>query len=351
MAITYEQLRKILGRPVAYYSTFAKVAGGATAGLMLSQIWYWSDERRAGVDGWFYKSRDQWTEETGMTRPEQEAAREILRSRGLIEEIRKGNPYRLYYRLNKSTLMEAINNPDDFVAQFEKPANKQRTEKARLTKAEKLAAKKAAELLNGQTDGCQTTDQPDVAQPTLSSEITTETTSESKDLSVDASIDGEVSVQPDQETSPKEEETPPATPSTSDTSQPKQKPSAKKSKASGLTPEQSALHTKLMKWEKDRMGVSGGAKSGVQLAALIRNGCTEEMAIEIFEHQLTAGKVEAVTWATVAMAFSTYRQRISGNVKPHAAIPNGQSRSNSKAAQTMANIDAVFGAIESKMKK
>lgn len=99
-------LRALLKRPVAYHRAFAKIGGGATAGLMLSQAWYWSS--KVDEDGWFFKSQEEWEEETGLTRTEQETARRNLRERGLIEEKRAGMPARLYFRVNAETLFRLL---------------------------------------------------------------------------------------------------------------------------------------------------------------------------------------------------------------------------------------------------
>ena len=57
-------------RPIGYSANLARVAGDAKAGLLLSQLMYWT---RVGVevesqDGWISKSREQWTLETGLSR-------------------------------------------------------------------------------------------------------------------------------------------------------------------------------------------------------------------------------------------------------------------------------------------
>jgi hypothetical protein len=100
-------VRELLQRPIAYHRALASIGGGALAGLFLSQAWYWSG-RTDDADGWFYKTRDEWTEETGLTRDEQETARKRLRSRQLLEEKRAGVPARLYFRVRVDALIEAL---------------------------------------------------------------------------------------------------------------------------------------------------------------------------------------------------------------------------------------------------
>jgi len=89
--------------PVAYYRAFAAIAGGATAGLFLSQLYYWHDRGR-DPSGWIYKTQAEWEEETGLTRREQETARRKLRERGLVEEKLARMPARLHYRLKVDRL-------------------------------------------------------------------------------------------------------------------------------------------------------------------------------------------------------------------------------------------------------
>jgi hypothetical protein len=101
--MTPDELRYLLRRPIAFHRVFADLAGGATGGLFLSQLFYWSD-KGADPDGWIYKTQEDWTEETALTRSEQERARKYLRSCGLLEEARRGVPSRLFYRLNVECL-------------------------------------------------------------------------------------------------------------------------------------------------------------------------------------------------------------------------------------------------------
>jgi hypothetical protein len=97
-------------RPIGYSANLARVAGDAKAGLLLSQLLYWT---RVGVDveasgGWIVKSRDQWSHETGLSRCEQESARLVLLDAGLIEECRTGMPAKLAFRVRLSQVSAAL---------------------------------------------------------------------------------------------------------------------------------------------------------------------------------------------------------------------------------------------------
>lgn len=100
-------LQSLLDRPIAFHRPFVKLGVGVNGALMLSQAIYWSgrtDER----DGWFYKTQVEWEEETGLTRYEQEGARRKLISLGLMEELKKGVPCKLYYRVSIENLYESL---------------------------------------------------------------------------------------------------------------------------------------------------------------------------------------------------------------------------------------------------
>lgn len=97
-------------RPIAYSVNLARITGDVKATLFLSQLIYWT---RVGVNvehhgGWIFKSREQWTGETGLSRYEQESARVKLIKQGLIEEARVGSPARNCYRVVPQVLGTAL---------------------------------------------------------------------------------------------------------------------------------------------------------------------------------------------------------------------------------------------------
>lgn len=98
-----DPLDSLLDRPIAFQRGYVTITGSITAALMLSQAYYWSG-RTGDPDGWFYKTQEEWTKETGMTRLEQESARKILRELGLVEENYERLTHRMWYRLDKSKL-------------------------------------------------------------------------------------------------------------------------------------------------------------------------------------------------------------------------------------------------------
>ena len=96
-------LKELLDRPIAFHRAFVSLGVGVTGALFLSQAIYWTTRTR-DEDGWFYKSMEEWEEETGMTRSEQETARKRLVGIGVLQEVKKGVPCRLFYRVNMSAI-------------------------------------------------------------------------------------------------------------------------------------------------------------------------------------------------------------------------------------------------------
>ena len=101
--------QKLLQRPIAFHRCFAQVAGSATSGLFLSQLWYWHDR---GDSEWIYKTYDEWQEETCLSRSEIDRARKQLKSLGILDEKKEGVPCRLYYRINEEALFCLIEDLD-----------------------------------------------------------------------------------------------------------------------------------------------------------------------------------------------------------------------------------------------
>ena len=100
-------LLQLLDRPIAFHRCFVTLTGSVTAALMLSQAVYWQ-KRTTNPDGWWYKSHEEWTEETGLKRRELEAARIKLRALEVLEEKRTGSPAKLWYRIDLNALEHAL---------------------------------------------------------------------------------------------------------------------------------------------------------------------------------------------------------------------------------------------------
>ena len=99
IAISAELLLEVFDMPVSFHRCLVPVAGGVTPALMLSQAIWTTQELEPSARGWFMRSQEQWTQETGLTRWEQETARRALRQAGLLEERRVGMPAKLWFRV------------------------------------------------------------------------------------------------------------------------------------------------------------------------------------------------------------------------------------------------------------
>ncbi len=100
----------LLERTIAFHPVFRDVAGSTVGGVFLSQAYYWSTGGRIAAEraGWFYKTGKEWTEETRLSRSEQDRARRDLKAVGLLEERLQGRPAKMFYRLNLERLFELI---------------------------------------------------------------------------------------------------------------------------------------------------------------------------------------------------------------------------------------------------
>lgn len=100
-------LSALLGKPIAFHRIYVQLAGSITAALMLSQAVYWS-QRPSQPDGSFWKTTEEWEEETGLSRREQDTARKALRRLPFWYEKRRGIPAKMFYRVDLNGLFEFL---------------------------------------------------------------------------------------------------------------------------------------------------------------------------------------------------------------------------------------------------
>lgn len=93
---------------VAYQRGLARAVGDHSAGLLLSQFWYWAERQPQERNGWFFMTQEQIHEETVMTRREQETARRKLRELGILEESKRGVPAKLWFRINSEAVISLL---------------------------------------------------------------------------------------------------------------------------------------------------------------------------------------------------------------------------------------------------
>ena len=106
--ITTDLLLEVFDIPVSFHRCLVPVTGGITSALMLSQAIWTTHALEPAAEGWFMRSQEEWTEETGLSRWEQETARRALRRAGLLEERRFGMPARLWFRVCPQAVWRAL---------------------------------------------------------------------------------------------------------------------------------------------------------------------------------------------------------------------------------------------------
>jgi hypothetical protein len=102
-----DPLDELLQRPIAYHPSFARMLGSTAAAVMLSQGLYWQ-ARVKSIDGYWWKTADEWEEETGLSRNEQEDARRKLRQTTFWFEELRGVPATMYYLVDKDSLIAEL---------------------------------------------------------------------------------------------------------------------------------------------------------------------------------------------------------------------------------------------------
>ena len=108
LGISTDLLLDVFDIPVSFHRCLVPVTGGVTSALMLSQAIWTTQALEASAGGWFIRSQEQWTQETGLSRWEQETARRALRRAGLLEERRLGMPAKLWFRVCPEAVLRAL---------------------------------------------------------------------------------------------------------------------------------------------------------------------------------------------------------------------------------------------------
>lgn len=95
------KLTDLLDRPIAYHRVFVTLTGSVKAAIMLSQAMYWQKRAKQG-DGWWYKTAEEWQEETGLSRHEQDTARKACEK--YLKTDLRDVPARTYWRVDEEVL-------------------------------------------------------------------------------------------------------------------------------------------------------------------------------------------------------------------------------------------------------
>lgn len=102
-----ELIRLMNEKPIAFNKHYVFLGCGINGAVMLSQLVYWADKSK-DPNGWIYKTGKEWTEETGLTRREQDTARKNLRELGFIDEHKHGVPCKVHFKVNQTALYNAL---------------------------------------------------------------------------------------------------------------------------------------------------------------------------------------------------------------------------------------------------
>jgi hypothetical protein len=94
-------------RMVGYSPDLARIVGGATIGLFLSQLLFLSDKGH-NPEGWVYKSEAEMAQETGLSKREQQTARRKLLSLGVIAIMRGGFRNTYHFKVIWEKLYQVI---------------------------------------------------------------------------------------------------------------------------------------------------------------------------------------------------------------------------------------------------
>lgn len=91
-----------IGPAIAYYPKLGKIFGVKEAVLLCQLIWWRSKYNTE--DGWFYKSRDEILEATGLSMDEQDGACKRLKKAGVLETHYHRLSHRKFYLLNEERI-------------------------------------------------------------------------------------------------------------------------------------------------------------------------------------------------------------------------------------------------------
>lgn len=102
----YGLIEALNDKPIAFNKHYVRIGCGINGALMLSQLVYWS--KRSSNNGFIYKTQDEWEDETGLTRREQETARKRLKELGFLIEVKRGVPCKVHYKVEFSVLYNTL---------------------------------------------------------------------------------------------------------------------------------------------------------------------------------------------------------------------------------------------------
>ena len=90
---------------IQFYAEFARLTGSIPAAVFLT----YAVRYHRHYGGWFSKTFDEWKKATTLSRNQQIIARQKLRALGVLQEVRKGIGYKLWYWVDMERLNQMLN--------------------------------------------------------------------------------------------------------------------------------------------------------------------------------------------------------------------------------------------------
>jgi hypothetical protein len=113
----YIVLQSIIGKKsVSFHPDFARALGSIPAGLFMSQGFFWQYKADykdfVEMDGlqYFSKTAIEWEEVTALSDEQQKLARTTLVKAGILNEVRRGMPAKLYFHFDFDAIVNVLSN-------------------------------------------------------------------------------------------------------------------------------------------------------------------------------------------------------------------------------------------------
>lgn len=113
-------MAELLGPPISFHRSLVRACGGVNAALLMSCVLHrMRGQLQRGRTSWMHGEAARWQTDLGLTRREQEAARDQLSRRGIWEERLAGSPARMFMRARLDALAAQLRMPS--TSAFERP--------------------------------------------------------------------------------------------------------------------------------------------------------------------------------------------------------------------------------------
>ncbi len=93
---------------IAFNPILAELGGSANAGLFMSQLLYWWEAGH--IEGWVFKTIEEFQKETRLTRGEQDTAIAQWTKLGILEKKLMQIPAKRFFRIDTDKLIELYKN-------------------------------------------------------------------------------------------------------------------------------------------------------------------------------------------------------------------------------------------------